>query len=327
MSFKTALQALVATRKYTEPQEELEEEERKLAAAYQRFGELERLTDDAIQNAAQVVKLKMAAEEREELQLKEETLLNAPRMAAEFEHYRPLAYWDMHEATCLLLGKDPRRLKSIVVFHREGRESSIALSDFPHRSPFAARFRDLANVLKRAAETGVIGDEDRIDPSRLIPWALTRGISVPKALVTAFPQPDAGARQELDDGEIESSTAAPPSSSPDMSTAVPRANLEREVSRLKAQLKTEKTANSKWRKTTLLLLYGLLHGTFRGNPREKPASVQDVIDFVYAVAGRCFDANTIRSRLKEIDAMLAEIQTDIDQVPKQENLRGKQNRS
>jgi hypothetical protein len=161
-------------------------------------------------------------------------------MAAEFEHYRPLAYWDMHEATCLLLGKDPRRLKSIVVFHREGRESSIALSDFPHRSPFAARFRDLANVLKRAAETGVIGDEDRIDPSRLIPWALTRGISVPKALVTAFPQPDAGARQELDDGEIESSTAAPPSSSPDMSTAVPRANLEREVSRLKAQLKTEK---------------------------------------------------------------------------------------
>ena len=96
-------------------------------------------------------KLKLETEEKARLQLKDQKLFHAPAMAADFEHYRLLAFWDMHEATCLLLGKDPRCLKRSVLLNAPG------------GSPFAAQFRELTDILTRAVEAGLIGDEWRID--------------------------------------------------------------------------------------------------------------------------------------------------------------------
>ena len=81
-----------------------------LAAACERIRELDTLADDDIQGAVRAIKLKEQEEENERLWLKDKELFDAPAMSADFEHYKRLAYWDMHEATCLLLGKDPRHL-------------------------------------------------------------------------------------------------------------------------------------------------------------------------------------------------------------------------
>jgi len=142
LSFEAALQALIAYSGQIAP-----EKESVLAAAHERLRELERLTDDEIQDVARSINLSKEAEEKERLLLEDQQLFDAPAMAADFEHYRPFAYWDMHEATCLLLGKDPRRLKPTVLFNS------------PVRSPFAAQFRELTGILTRAVETGLIGDQ------------------------------------------------------------------------------------------------------------------------------------------------------------------------
>jgi hypothetical protein len=230
-------------------------------------------------------------------------------MAADFEHYRRLAYWDMHEATCLLLGKDPRRLKQTFLLNSPG------------GLPFAVQFRELTDIMTRAAEAGLIGDEWRIEPARLVPWALRTGIDVPEALATAFRLPDTEPPQDLSH-DLQSSRAELGGSSNRMGTAMSYAELEKKVSDLETKLRLEKGANTRWRKTTLLIIYGLLHGTFRGSPREKPASVSAVVGFIDQALGRQIDCNTIRSRIKEISE---ELQRDIDQQRKQDEAGKKRN--
>ena len=241
------------------------EEQSVLAAACERLRELEKLTDNAIRDAVRANKLKLETKEKERLLLEDQKLFHTPAMAADFEHYSLLAYWNMHEATCLLLGKDPRRL------------THTFLLNSPGGSPFAARFREMKDILTRAAEAGLIGDEQRIEPSRLVTWALSQGIDVPEALATAFRRPKSELRPGLSDDDLQSSIVASGGSSGGR-TAMSRAELERKVKDLEVKLKTQKSANSNWRNTTLLIMYGLLHANLPRTPREKPVSVTEVKD-------------------------------------------------
>ena len=154
--------------------------------------ELEGLTDDAVQDAVRASRLKLETKEKERLLVEDQKLFHTSAMAADFEHYRLHAYWDMHEAACLLLGKDPRCLKR-----------SFLLSA-PGGSLFAAQFRELTDILTRAVEAGLIGDDWRIEPARLVTWALSQGIDVPETLATAFPRPGSELRQGLSDGDLQS---------------------------------------------------------------------------------------------------------------------------
>jgi len=92
-----------------------------------------------------------------------------------------------------------------------------------------------------------------------------------------------------------------------------QSELEKALHDLKNQLRSEKAANSRWRNTTLVIIYGLLHGNFRGRPQEQPASVNKVTGFIEEVLGRRIDANTITSRRKEIEEIIPELQGYVDQ--------------
>ena len=231
LSFEAALQALIACRGLVAP-----EEESVLAAAHERLRELEGRTDDAVQDVARSIELNKQAEENERLLLEHRKLFDAPAMAADFEHYKLLAFWDMHEATCLLLGKDPRKR--------------------------------------------------RTEPARLVPWALGQGIDVPEVLATAFRRPESELRLGLSDDDLESSIVASGGSSTGGKTAMWCADLEQKVKDLEVKLKTEKSANSNWRNTTLLIMYGLLHAKLGSTPRDKPASVSEVVNFLGQVLNR-----------------------------------------
>jgi hypothetical protein len=289
LSWEDAIDALITWGQPVEAEERSE-----LAAACERLREVEKLSKDALQEAVRANKLKLETEEKARLQLEDQKLFHAPAMAADFEHYRLHEYWDMHEATCLLLGKDPRRLKQTFLLNSPG------------RSPFAAQFRELTGMLTHTAEVKLVGNKRRIEPSRLVPWALTIGIHVPEALAVAYSRPDTEPRQGLGH-EVQPSPAAP------TGTAKSQSELEKALHDLKNQLRSEKAANSRWRNTTLAIIYGLLHGNFRGTPQEKPASVNKVTDFIEEVLGRRIDANTIRSRRKEIEEIIPELQAYVDQ--------------
>jgi hypothetical protein len=143
LSCEDAIDALITWGQPVEAEERSE-----LAAACERLREVEKLSEDALQEAVRANKLKLETEEKARLQLEDQKLFHAPAMAADFEHYRLLAYWDMHEATCLLLGKDPRCLKRSVLLNAPG------------GSPFAAQFRELTGMLTRAAEVKLKGTSD-----------------------------------------------------------------------------------------------------------------------------------------------------------------------
>jgi hypothetical protein len=306
LSWKAAIDALITWGQPVEAEERSE-----LAAACERLREVEKLSEDALQEAVRANKLKLETEERARLQLEDQKLFHAPAMAADFEHYRLLAYWDMHEAACLLLGKDPRCLKRAVLLNSPG------------GSPFAARFRELTGMLTRAAELKLIGNKRRIEPSRLVPWSLSQGIDVPEALAAAFSRPESELRQGFNDDDLQSRIGAPGGTSTGVKAY---AELEQKVKDLEAKLKTEKSSNSYWRKTTLLIMYGLLHGNLPRTPRDKPVSVSEVKDFLdKVILRRNFAEKTIRSRMKEIDEMIDELQGEIDQAGKEDRAATQRN--
>jgi hypothetical protein len=306
LSFEASLQALIACVEQIGP-----EEKSVLAIACERLCELEKLTDDAIQSAAGAIKLNAKAKEKARLLLEDQKLFHSPAMAADFKHYRLLAYWDMHEAACLLLGKDPRCLQRTFLLNAAG------------GSPFAARFRELTGFLTRAAELGLIGGKRRIEPSRLVPWALSQGIDVPEALATTFRQPDTELRQDLNADDLQPSRAAPSGSSTSMNTPMSPAELENKV--LKATLRKERSANTTWRKTTSLIIHGLLHANLGGGPRNERASVTKAVGFLHQILRRNLDENTVRSRMKEIDEMIDELQREIDQAGKEDRAATQRN--
>ena len=103
------------------------------------------------------------------------------------------------------------------------------------------------------------------------------------------------------------------------------AELEQKVKDLEAKLKTEKSANSKWRKTTLLIIHGLLHAKLGSTPRDKPASVSQVVNFLDKVLNREFDENTVRSRMKEIDEITDELRRDSEHRAKEDRAATQRN--
>jgi hypothetical protein len=226
LSCEAAVQALIARG------DQVGRETSVLAAACERLRELDTLADDDIQGAVRAIKLKEQEEEKERLLLRDNELFHAPAMSADFEHYERLAYWDVHEATCLLLRKDPRHL------------TPAFLSKAPRGSPFVTEFHELTEILTRAAEMGSIGNKQRIEPSRLVAWALENKIDVPEALATAYPRPDAAFRQDHGDDDLLSSRAEPEGSLNRARIDPSCADLQNEVRRLEAQAKTEKTSNT-----------------------------------------------------------------------------------
>jgi hypothetical protein len=308
LSWDAAVQALIARGDQVG-----REEEPIFAAARERLRELETLTDDAIQSAARAAKLKLEEEEKERLLLKDKELFDAPAMAADFEHYKRLAYWNMHEANCLLLGKDPRQL------------TPPFLSKAPPGSPFVAEFHVLTGILTRAATVGLLGDKQHIEPSRLVAWAVEKGIDVPEALATLYLRPDAALHQGHADGDLQSSRTAPEGSSNRKKTDPSHTDLENELRELKTKLRSEKSSNANWRKTTRLMISGLLHANLRSPPRDKAASAKEVVDFLDKVWSRHLDENTVRDRMRKIEEIIDELQTDIDKVSKQERAAKQRN--
>jgi hypothetical protein len=308
LNCEAAVQALIARGDPIDP-----ETESVLPAACERLRELETLTDDAIQDAVRAIKLKEQEEERDRLLLNDQELFHAPAMTADFAHYKRNAYWDMHEATCLLLGKDPRHL------------TPNFLLNAPRGSPFVAEFHELTGFLSRAADMESIGNKQRIEPSRLVTWALDNEIVVPEALATAYPRPDAAFRQDHRDDDLLSSRVEPEGSLNRARIDPSCADLQNEVRRLEAQAKTQKTSNTTWRKTTLRIIHGLLHANLRAPPRENAASVKEAKDFLDKVLNRGPDEGTIRKRVEEIDAIIEELQKDMDDVAKQERAAKQRN--
>ena len=300
LSCQAAVQALIARG------DQVGRETSVLAAACERLRELEILADDDIQGAGRAIKLKEQEEENESLRLKDKELFHAPAMSADFEHYKRLAYWDVHEATCLMLGKDPRHL------------TPTFLSGVPLGSPFVAEFHELTGFLTRAADMGSIGNKQRIEPSRLMAWALETGINVPEGLTTAYPRPDAALRQDHGDDDLQSSHAMPEGSLNRTKTDPSHADLEKQVHDLKKTLKAERTANTTWRKKTRLMIYGLLHAGLPVHPREKASSVKQVKDFLDKVLNSAPDEGTIRRRIEDDDPIIEELQKDMDDVAKKE---------
>ena len=102
----------------------------------------------------------------------------------------------------------------------------------------------------------------------------------------------------LSDGDSQSAIGVPGSSSTGVKTAMSNVELEQKVKDLEAKLKTEKSSNSYWRKTRLLIMYGLLHANLPRTPRDKPVSVSEVKDFLdKVILSRNFAEKTIRSRM------------------------------
>ena len=301
LSWDAAVQALIARGDQVG-----REEEPIFAAARERLRELETLTDDAIQSTAQAAKRKLEEEEKEKLRLKDKELFHAPAMSADFEHYKRLAYWDTHEATCLLLGKDPRHL------------TPTFLSGVPLGSPFVAEFHELTGILTRAATVGLLGDKQHIEPSELVPWALEMGIDVPAALTPVGHRPDAELRQDHGDGDLQSSRAVSEGSSTRKKTDPSHTDLENELRELKSELKHERSGNTVWRATTRLMIHGLLHANLRSPAREKAASAKEVVDFLDKVLSRHLDENTVRDRMPKIEEIIDELQKDTDKVAEQD---------
>ena len=306
LSFEAALQALIAYGEQIAP-----EEKSVIAAAYERLCELESLTDDAIRDAARPITLNIEAEAKERRLLEYQKLFDDPAMAADFAHYRPFAYWEMHEAVCLLLGKDPRRLTPSLI------------SDAPSESPFAARFRELTGMLTRAAELGLIGDKQHVEPSRLVTWSREKGIPVPEALAAAHGQPDTEFQSQGLGHGFQSSSASAVSAHVKQDNF--QAELAKEVKDLKKRLRIETSSHSNWRKQTLLIMHGLLHADLNNPLRRSPAKVRDVLHFLDQVLSRNLTEKTVKARMNEIAEMIDGLQRDLDHTGAQEETVKKRN--
>lgn len=98
--------------------------------------------------------------------------------------------------------------------------------------------------------------------------------------------------------------------------------LENEIRELKNTLRALKTANTNWKKTTQMIVYGLLHANFGGRPRDNPVSLSQAMGFLDQVLSRNFDKNTIRSR---IDSIKDEFQRDLDEAGKRKETANQPN--
>ena len=186
-------------------------------------------------------------------------------------------------------------------------------------------FHELTEILTRAAEMGSIGNKQRIEPSRLVAWALETGINVPEALATAFPRPATAFHQDHGDGDLQSSRAVAEGSPNRAKTDPSHADLEKQVHDLKSKLQHVKSSNTTWRKTTLRIIYGLLHVNLPGRPRDQPVGVGEVVEFLDKVLTRHIDANTVRARITEVQALLPELEENLGEVAKQERAAKERN--
>jgi hypothetical protein len=101
-----------------------------------------------------------AAEERKrrisDLARREE-FVRDPKTAADFSFWRLRAYWNLREAATLCFGKDPRKVRLEL-------------------SPLSRQYREVLELLRRAAEAEKIGRRNQVHPALLIAWGKKVGL-------------------------------------------------------------------------------------------------------------------------------------------------------
>jgi len=198
-------------------------------------------------------------ENEESLRTIAEQEFGLPHLAADFSHFVNLALWSPHEAACLLSGKDPRRLDRSQLSRLRNAPSAMALESFTDR-------------LEREARAGTIGSEGQIKPSRLLQWAMRAKVNVPPKLQDAISK----AKGEALIAEVET---PPTELSPCTPLEASNAALQNKINFLEAKLRTDTAAHTRWRGTTLRILWGLLHANLKGPVRERPATVKEAETF------------------------------------------------
>ncbi|MBM1174562.1 hypothetical protein [Microvirga arabica] len=139
--------------------------------AFTRLSELRRMSDHDVDLLYKEQKEQDRQEQRAKAAAEDpQRFFNKPDAQANFDHWGRMEYWTVDEATALCLGKDPRQVNWA---------SIRTLLDV---SPFAARYRDIRVLIKRAAEIGEIGDQDRVYPERFLIWTEKRALDVPVEL-------------------------------------------------------------------------------------------------------------------------------------------------
>lgn len=105
---------------------------------------------------------------------------NLPSAAADFSHWAKADFWSKDEATALLLGKSPE----VVTWAKVQPHLGV--------SPFANEFRKMRDIARRSRSS--LGDDDAVEPSRVIGWADESDYSVPPELRQALLRRKAKAR-------------------------------------------------------------------------------------------------------------------------------------
>lgn len=101
-----------------------------------------------------------------QLEEQEHRLFHQSKFDADFKYWSMAHYWTEHEATLLMVGKDPRELD----FETIQRNTKY--------SPFATRVIDIEVMINRA----MAGYYDRINPLLFIQWANQYGLEIPREL-------------------------------------------------------------------------------------------------------------------------------------------------
>jgi hypothetical protein len=158
--------------------------------AFTRLSELRRLSDHDLDVLYKEQKEQGRQEQRAKAAAEDpKRFFNKPDAQANFDHWGRMEYWTVDEAAALCLGKDPRRVNWALI---------RTLLDV---SPFAARYRDMRVLIKRAAAISEIGDPGRVYPERVLIWAEKRALDLPIELKAVRPK---RADKRKQDGDVES---------------------------------------------------------------------------------------------------------------------------
>ncbi|MEW8070698.1 MAG: hypothetical protein AB2826_09755 [Candidatus Thiodiazotropha sp.] len=116
-----------------------------------------------------ILEKRVIEEVRERLEQEEQKrFFNLPYAIANFEYWRKAAYWNLEEATALILNKDPK----VVTWEKVEPEV--------YHSKFAKEYAQTRELVNRAAEADIL--VDKVTPRRFVSWAAEVGLTIPDGL-------------------------------------------------------------------------------------------------------------------------------------------------
>jgi hypothetical protein len=210
--------------------------------------------------------------------------------SADFSHWSKKAYWTLDEATALSFGKTP----DVVNW--------VSINGHVDRSPFAARYAQLRDLVERARIAQHLSDP--ISPGVYIAWAKRNGIDFPADLEVAlvargwhFADWKALYEQEVrSKNEIRNEVNAQLAS-----LAASRDELQKVVDDLRVQLDAAKKASlpAKERDSLVRLVYGMAVDYHGYDPEELRSKIPGQIASGLSRFGISLHPDTIRKYLKE----------------------------